>query len=516
VGERYQLPLGKRISIGARATLIERLLHASRYLPASFLQRVVRRLAGRNRYPMGQRFIEQGLTSLGRALAQANPRCRKKLIRNLAINQGVWGQALRNWITKQLGYEIQTFLVISPTMRCPLRCYGCYSGEYDRSSDMDVATFDRVLGEARAMGNYFVVVSGGEPFLYKGLFDLARKYDDVFFMVYTSGVTLDPEGTARLAEVGNILPCLSVEGFEAETDARRGKGHFKRLLAAFANLRVAGVPFGFSCTATRLNNDLITSDEFVRFVLEQGAVLGWYFQYMPIGREPALDLVPTPEQRMARLQRLREMRTRYDVLIADFWNDGPLVGGCMAGARRYLHINNAGDVEPCVFCQLTTDSVHEKSLLEILRSSRLLTAIRKRQPYSDNLLRPCLMIDNPEALKEVVAEANPRETCSGGARRLVTDLYPQMQDYAARWRTLADGAWTEHYADQYKETLIEAHRLTDNFTQHHPTPTGQLPITESSPPAAAPAVSTPATTSLTETDSPAANTSPNDPPPKAA
>ncbi len=470
MGERHQLPFGKRLSVGTKGALIERLLRASRCLPPTFVQGAIRRLAGRNRYPMGQRFIEQALVSLRRALGQANPRCRKKLIRNLAVNQGVYGQALRNWITHQIGYEIQTLLVISPTMRCPLRCYGCYSAEYDRSSDMDLATFDRVLSEAKAMGNYFVVISGGEPFMYKGLHELLRKHDDMYFQVYTSGVTLDAKGAARLAELGNVLPCLSVEGFEEQTDERRGKGHFKRLLSAFANLREAGVPFGFSCTATRLNNDLVISDEFVRFVLDQGAILGWYFQYMPIGREPALDLVPTPEQRLTRLRRLHEIRARHDVLIADFWNDGPLVGGCMAGARRYLHINNAGDVEPCVFCQLSTDNVHDKGLLEIVRTSRLLAAIRKRQPYSDNLLRPCLMIDNPESLREVVEEANPRETCSGGARRLVTDLYPQIQKYAERWRDLADDAWNDLFAGQYRETVIEAHRLTEDFKRHHAEP----------------------------------------------
>jgi MoaA/NifB/PqqE/SkfB family radical SAM enzyme len=456
------------MSIRAKSALIARLLAMSRSLSTDFVLRTMRRLAGRNRYPMGQRFIEKGLVSLKRAIAEANPRCRHKLIHNLVINHGVYGQAVRNWITRQIGHEIQSILVISPTMRCPLRCYGCYAAEYGRDSDLDYATFDRVLGEARAMGNYFIVISGGEPFMYKGLHDLWRKYDDVFFQVYTSGVTLDRHGAQRLAELGNVIPCLSVEGFEAQTDQRRGKGHFKRLLAAFANLREAGVPFGFSATATRDNNDLLMSDEFVRFYIEQGAVVGWYFQYMPIGRAPALELVPTPEQRLARLHRLQELRANYDVLIADFWNDGPLIGGCMAGARRYLHINNLGEVEPCVFCQLATDNVHDKSLLEIVRTSRLLSAIRRRQPYSDNLLRPCLMIDNPEALREVIAEANPRETCRGGARRLVTDLYPQIESYAGRWRELADVAWKELYAEQYQEAIAETHRATEDFARLHP------------------------------------------------
>ena len=452
-------------------------IRASTHLPDKVLLGAVRRLAGQNQFPMGQKFLEKGLISLKRAMHRANRRSREKIIQNLIINEMVRGQAQRNWITEQLGYEIPLLLVISPTMRCPLRCYGCYSAEYPRDSDMDFATFDGLLTEAKSLGNYFIVVSGGEPFVYPGIFDLWKKHSDIWFQVYTSGVALTQKNVEKLAELGNVMPCISVEGFEKETDRRRGQGHFKRLLEGFARLREAGIPFGFSATATRENNELITSDAFVDFYSEQGAFLGWYFQYMPIGREPVLDLVPTPEQRLARMQRLLELRKSHDILLADFWNDGPLVGGCIAGGRRYLHINNTADVEPCVFCQLSTDNLRDKSLLEVLRTSKLLAAIRKRQPYDDNYLRPCMIIDNPETLKAVVDEANPRETCRGGARRLVTDLYPQLQSYAARWKAISDPVWKKEYAGLYRKPVADAHALSASHArQHSPTPDADQPL----------------------------------------
>jgi MoaA/NifB/PqqE/SkfB family radical SAM enzyme len=264
------------------------------------------------------------------------------------------------------------------------------------------------------------------------------------------------------------MPCISVEGFEAETNKRRGDGHFGKLLGAFARLRDAGIPFGFSATATRENNDLITSDAFVRFYAEQGALLGWYFQYMPIGRDPALDLVPTPEQRLERMHRLLDLREKHDILLADFWNDGPLVGGCIAGGRRYLHINNAADVEPCVFCQLSTDNLHEQSLLETLRTSPLLAAIRKRQAYSDNYLRPCMIIDNPDVLKDVIDEAKPRETCRGGAFRLVRELRPRLLAYASRWKELSDPVWQDKYVALYRKPIADAHALSESHARQHP------------------------------------------------
>ena len=462
-----RLPLLTRTSLAARSKLLSGIIRASTRLSDEKLVRAIRRLAGTNQFPMGQQFLEKALVSLKRALGRANPRCRSKLIENLIINEMVRGQTQRNWVTEQLGYEIPLLLVLSPTMRCPLRCYGCYSAEYARNSDLEYPVLDRLVSEAKSLGDYYMVVSGGEPFVYEGIFDLWRKHDDVYFQVYTSGVELDADNVARLAELGNVMPCISVEGFEEQTDRRRGQGHFQMLLKVFARLREAGVPFGFSATATRENNELITSDEFVRFYTEQGALLGWYFQYMPIGREPALDLLPTPAQRLSRYHRLQALRETHDLLLADFWNDGPLVGGCIAGGRRYLHINNAGDVEPCVFCQLTTDNIHDKTLLDVLQTSRLLAAIRKRQPYSDNYLRPCMIIDNPQVLQDVVEEARPRETCRGGALRLVRDLKPMLLDYAAQWQSLAEPLWQERYQELYREPIAEAHALAERHDRNH-------------------------------------------------
>ena len=59
--------------------------------------------------------------------------------------------------------------------------------------------------------------------------------------------------------MGNVYPCLSLEGFQPETEARRGKGTYARIMTAMDNLRNAGVPFGFSATVLRDNNELVSS-----------------------------------------------------------------------------------------------------------------------------------------------------------------------------------------------------------------------------------------------------------------
>lgn len=459
----FKMPAQKRVEAYLKSKIVSGFSLIYPHLSNQLLSKFVRVIAGENQFPAGQKFLEKVLFTFKSALTKSNPQNRKKIIESFFLNVCVKGQAQRDFVTKKLGFEIPTLLVISPTMRCPLRCYGCYAAQYEKEPELDFNVFDRLITEAKSLGIYFFVISGGEPFVYPGIYDIFKKHNDAWFQVYTSGVTLNKENVDRLTSLGNVMPCISVEGFEKEVDARRGQGHFKKVLNAFENLRNAGLFFGFSATATKNNNELIMSDEFIKFYIDQGAYLGWYFQYMPVGRDPDLDLIPTAEQREYRFNRMIELRKKYNIALADFWNDGALTGGCLAGSRRYLHINHKGNVEPCVFCQISVDNIYQKSLLEILRSSKLFKAIRKRQPYGENLLRPCMIIDHPEVLKEVIEEVKPEPTCSEGALKLVTNLYPKLVENAESYGKIADKMWEKHYKEIYKPVIDHARKLQDRY-----------------------------------------------------
>jgi len=107
----------------------------------------------------------------------------------------------------------------------------------------------------------------------KDLFDILRENQDQYFMMYTNGTLIDREAARRLAELGNLTPVISVEGWERETDARRGQGVFTRILQAMENLRACGVSFGISMTATRENAEIILSDGLIDYYFkEQGAI----------------------------------------------------------------------------------------------------------------------------------------------------------------------------------------------------------------------------------------------------
>lgn len=443
----------ERLSTRAKALLVNQFLSALNGCSDETLIRLTRLAERLAVYPIHrkqiawirERFEENhpAIQLARRFLNEVHPNVRRGLLMNMFV-RGLWiGNAVRDEIRTRKGFRPPYLLIVSPTMRCNLRCPGCYAGTYEQDEELSAERLDRLVEEARNLAMHFMVISGGEPFLRRDLFTLFEKHPDVAFLVYTNGTRIDADVAKRLAELGNVAPAISVEGFEKETDARRGPGVYQKVVNAMKALREAGCLYGFSATVTRQNADVLTSDAFIDHYVDLGCYFGWFFLYMPVGREPNVDLMPTPEQRdRMRRQALHIRRTR-PIFVVDFWGDGPLSGGCIAGGRTYAHINHRGEVEPCIFAHFAVDNIHEKSLEEALNSP-FFRNIRARQPFSENELRPCMIIDHPHILREVVAESGARSTDGGGESLLVKHA-AALDAYAQAYAKLADPAWEEGY-----------------------------------------------------------------------
>ncbi|MGA2192312.1 MAG: radical SAM protein [Nitrospirota bacterium] len=397
-----------------------------------------------------RRMFKDGHPSLAVAkkiIRETHPNVRKRLVKAFIINQLLLGTNKRKAFQDSGGgFYPPGLYVISPSMRCNLNCFGCYAGSYKKSDELSFEEIDSVINQMKEMGVHFCVVSGGEPFFRKDILDLFEKHHDVAFLVYTHGGLLDEALVKRVAELGNVLPCISIEGYEEETDARRGKGHFKKVMHAMDLLKEAGVLFGFSCTATRKNHDIITSDAYIEMLIDKGCTVGWFFTYVPIGREPNIDLMPTPVQRAELRESVWRFRNTKPILLADFWNDGQLVGGCLAGGRKYFHVNANGDIEPCVFCHFAVDNIRNTTIKDALMSP-LFTTIREKHKENENRLTPCILIDKPEYVREAVLISGARPT-HPGAEKLITDLAQDIDKYAEEHCRLAGEAWEKIKAEK--------------------------------------------------------------------
>ena len=378
-----------------------------------------------------------------RILKELHPNQRDKWITNLAVNHLLSGTNKRKAWADREGFYPPSTVVISPTMKCNLSCYGCYAGDYQKSLELSLDEFDSVLCQMKDMGIYFAVISGGEPFFKEDIFEIFKKHSDVAFLVFTHGGLIDEAMVQKLIEVGNVMPAFSLEGFEQETDERRGAGHFSKVMRAMDLLRENGLSFCGSFTQTSRNTDIVTSDEYIDMLAEKGCFAIWLFTYVPVGRDPKMELMATPEQRDLLRRRVTDFRATKPMLFVDFWNDGPIISGCIAAGRKYFHINANGDIEPCVFCHYAVDNIRRTTLREALNSP-LFRKIREVQEGHENLLRPCMLIDRPEVGREMFTSPGAYATHEG-ADAIFTGLAAEMDSYSEAYAELADPAWEREY-----------------------------------------------------------------------
>jgi MoaA/NifB/PqqE/SkfB family radical SAM enzyme len=397
------------------------------------------------------------LTIARRVLSETHPHHRKKIIKNFIINQLLMGTNRRKAFEAERGFAPPNAMLMSPTMRCNLNCYGCYSGSYPTQEELPFEVMDRLVAECKEMGIHLVIITGGEPFLRRDLFDLFEKHQDTTFQIYTNGTLIDEKMVERFVTLGNVVPAISLEGLREQTDARRGKGYFDRVVRVMEWLKKAGIFFAISTTQTNRNTDTITSDAFIDFLVEKGCILLWNFHYIPIGRDADISLMATPDQRNRIRERFAYFRATKPILMVDFWNDGCLTHGCIAGGKRYFHVNARGDLEPCVFCHFASDNVKEKSLMEALNSP-LFREMRSRQPFSENLFINCPLIDHPEHGKELALKFAKYFTHEG-AEEFFTELAPAIDAYSKTYREIAESAWEERNKSRNEQALSKGKKV---------------------------------------------------------
>ncbi len=345
-----------------------------------------------------------------RGFEELQPIVRKRFVSNFVLNASMLGSERTQALRDRYDCNIPWAILIDPTSACNLRCTGCWAGEYEKTDSLEFELMDRVIREGKEMGVYFYIYSGGEPTLRKAdLLKLAATHDDCMFLAFTNGTLVDSEFSQALAELGNFALVFSIEGFEEQTDFRRGSGTYRKVLEGMRNMREAKAPFGFSTCYHSKNVDSVGSEDFLDFLIGQGCMFGWYFTYMPLGKNADTTLMTSADQREYMAHWVRGMRNKKPVFLLDFWNDGQYSDGCIAGGRRYLHINAAGDVEPCAFIHYANTNIRNSTLMDALQSP-LFMEYRKHQPFNKNLFQPCPLLDNPEALAQMVKDSGASST----------------------------------------------------------------------------------------------------------
>lgn len=369
---------------------------------------------------------------------------RKTLFENFIINATIIGGRRQKKSREENNCNIPWAILMDPTSSCNLHCTGCWAAEYGDRLNMDFETLDSIIQQGKKLGTYMYIYSGGEPLVRKkDIISLCEKHSDCTFLAFTNSTLIDQEFAHEMLRVKNFIPAISVEGFEEETDSRRGEGTYRAITKAMEILKENKLPFGISCCYTSKNTDVIGSEEYFDDMIEKGAKFAWFFTYMPVGKDAVTELLATAPQREFMYHQIREFRKTKPLFTLDFWNDGEYINGCIAGGRCYLHINANGDVEPCAFIHYSDTNIHESTLIQSYKNP-LFMQYKENQPFNENHLRPCPLLDNPGRLTDMVEESGAKSTDLQNPED-VRDLSSKCKTAALNWEKFADELWEESH-----------------------------------------------------------------------
>ncbi len=399
-------------------------------------------------------FLFRGIDEIDHAFLQ-------KAVLTFGIDLGLIGTST---LRKKRDIEkcnIPWVVLLDPTSACNLKCKGCWAAEYGHKSNLTLDEMRRIIRQSKELGTHFFMFTGGEPLIRKkDILTLAEENNDCLFLAFTNATLVDDTFCEQMKSCGNFALALSIEGTQGSNDARRGEGSYKKTIDAMRLLKKHKCLFGISVCYTSQNYDAVTSDAFYDLMIENGARYAWYFHYMPVGSDADTDLLLTPSQReyvYRAIRAKRNAKTGKPIFTVDFQNDAEYVGGCIAGGRNYFHVNSDGYVEPCVFVHYSDSNIREKSIIECLKSP-LFQEYYKGQPFNDNMLRPCPMLENPQALRHIVKKSGAKST-NMIMPESVDALCAKCDSYAQSWAPRAKEIWEEQerfrpFTQYYRDTII--------------------------------------------------------------
>ncbi|MBN2295178.1 MAG: radical SAM protein [Pirellulales bacterium] len=259
------------------------------------------------------------------------------------------------------GEVFPPFLFLALTNACNLRCHGCWIESRGEKHSLDSEDVDRVIAAGKRQGSYFYTLLGGEPMIYEGLWELIARHPDCYFQIITNGMFHDEGNVERIRKLGNVTPLVSIDGMAASNDDRRGPDVFEAAVAGMRRLKQRKILFGVATTMTSRNMEEVLSDEYVRFIIEQGAMYLWFYVFRPVGADPSPHYCVGREQMIELRRRLLELRRRHPIMLIDtYWNArGEAV--CPAALGMGYHIGPRGSIEACPPLSFACETIHAEA-----------------------------------------------------------------------------------------------------------------------------------------------------------
>jgi len=335
----------------------------------------------------------------------------KRLLWKLAYQAGWKGlrSVQKHKARLKRGEFFPPFLYISIINSCNLRCQGCWVDVAAKQTKIELDGMNRLINEAKAMGNSFFGILGGEPFMHRQILDILAAHPDAYFQVFTNGQFITDDIAKELRRLGNVTPLISVEGSEIVSDQRRGRdGVFSKTMEGLQNCLNNKVLTGVCTSVCKTDIDDLLTDRWVNQLIQMGVMYCWFHVYRVVGPESSPELaLNTDELRRVR-QFVVDTRATKPIIVIDAYHDGEGRALCPAATGFTHHIGPGGDIEPCPIIQLATESIHDqKPLKEVFNQSEFLRDFRR---LAAEHTRGCVVLERPDLLLELAEKHNARDT----------------------------------------------------------------------------------------------------------
>lgn len=359
-----------------------------------------------------------------RTLRTADPKCIGKFLWNFGFKGMLSVERFKRRLKK--GEYFPPFLYVSIINSCNLRCQGCWVDVEAERSTIDLEAMNRLITDAKAHGNSFFGLLGGEPFMHPELFDILEAHPDCYFQIFTNGQFITEKVANRLKKCGNATPLISIEGREIVSDERRGKQEvFQRTLRGLENALKARLLVGVATSVCQTNIDDLCTESWLQELINRGVHYVWYHTYRPVGAKMNAQLALRPEQLVQVRRFVVEMRAKMPIAMIDAYYDHEGKALCPMSTGISHHISPYGDIEPCPIIQFGKETIRdERGIFETIRSSEF---IRDFRELSAQATRGCVVLERPDLVQDLVEKHGARDTTVRGT------ALAELQEMAPRF-----------------------------------------------------------------------------------
>ena len=392
---------------------------------------------------------------LTRTLRSADARCLWKFAWNFGVKGMLSVEKFKRRIKR--GEYFPPFLYISILNSCNLRCQGCWVDvEADRNA-IDLEAMNRLINDAKAHGNTFFGILGGEPFMHPELLEMLAAHPDCYFQIFTNGQFITEKVANRLRELGNATPLVSIEGREMTSDERRGKKDvFNKTLRGLDHCLKAKILTGVATSVCQTNIDELLTRQWLQELIDKGVHYVWYHTYRPVGPKMNPDLALRPDQLVRVRKFIVEMRVTMPIAMIDAYYDDRGQALCPMSTGVSHHISPRGDIEPCPIIQFAKETIHdERGIYSTMRDSAFLKDFRE---LSAHHTRGCVVLERPDLVKELVVKHGARDTTRRGTAMAELEA---MEPRFSQWlpgEEVPERHWMYRLAKKYWFYDFDAYR----------------------------------------------------------